>query len=134
MVHARLADGYTTEDLARSIAGVCYSPFHREGGFDTFEVALRNGEQVEKGAKLWDLHAPIEMVERHTEATGRVVEARTDELASRERAKDRDADFQRRLEDAHAARAREDQARDDEARRDEEATSMALAGLDGEEE
>lgn len=133
MVHSRLREGFTTLDLARAIAGVCYSPFHREGGYDTFEVALRNGQQVEKGAKLWDLHAPIEVVERHTAATGRVVEARTEELASRERERVRDADFERRVAEARAAREREQQARDEEERRDEQATAMALAGLDGEE-
>lgn len=129
MVRARLREGYEPEDLYQAIAGVCYSPFHQENGHDTFEVALRNGEQVEKGRRLWMLHAPIEFIEQHEQRTGERVASRSGELQARERERQRDVEFDKRLEQARAAQAAAEQARHEEESKDAEATALALAGL-----
>jgi len=90
---------------------------------------LRNGEQVEKGRRLWMRHAPIEVVEEHQRRTGERVDGRADELARRERVKSARDDYDDRLTRAADAYREAQQAREDEARRDEEATELAMAAM-----
>jgi hypothetical protein len=127
MVMARIREGYEEDDLYRAIAGVCYSPFHREGGYDTFEVALRNGEQVEKGIQLWKLHAPVDFIIQHEERTGETVETRTADVEAWQRREKADEEYARKLSKLQSRRDEEARARADEARRDEETTALALA-------
>lgn len=98
MVEKRIGEGYEIEDLYQAIAGVCYSPFHKEKGHDTFEVALRNGEQVEKGKAYWLTYAPIEFIEVYQKRTGRPVPAREEELVQRQSQRKREADQYARLQ------------------------------------
>lgn len=118
MVRARLREGFTRDDLHRAIAGVCYSPFHREGGYDTIEVAIRSEEQVEKGIRLWLLHAPIELVAQHEQRTGESTPERAEELATyRRREASKLRAVEREREGELCDRTREGEGRADEPRR-----------------
>jgi hypothetical protein len=130
MVKARIRDGYEVNDLYQAIAGVCYSPFHRENGHDTFEVAIRNGEQVEKGKRLWLLHAPIEYVRQYVERTGERVPAREAELASSDRTTAIDEDYRKRIELAKARQEEAEACKKKEEQRDMEMTEIAMSCLE----
>lgn len=130
MVMSRLREGYEPDNLFRAIAGVCHSPFHREGGYDTFEVALRNGEQVEKGMHLWQLHAPIEHIIRYEERTGETVKARAEDVREVKRQHEEDEDTARRVSALLAERAVEAEAEAEQARLDAETTELVQVGLD----
>jgi hypothetical protein len=108
MVKKRLQEGYSDDDLRRAIAGVCYSPFHREGGYDTIEVAIRSSEQVEKGIRYWLLYAPIEFIAQHELSTGIKVPERAEELSTYLR---RQAAAARAAEREKEAEQREKEAR-----------------------
>lgn len=58
-VKARLAEGYTAEELVSAVRGIAMSPFHmgdNPGGkrYDDITVALRDGAQVEKFRDLYE--------------------------------------------------------------------------------
>jgi len=130
-VRCRLFDGYSPFDLAQAIAGVCYSPFHVEGGYDTFEVALRNGEQVEKGKRLWLLHAPIDQVVKYEQRTGEKVQSRSQEVRALDRAKSIEDDFAKRLEETRLNAEHTTQVRQEEENLDDAATAAAMQELVG---
>jgi hypothetical protein len=126
-VRQRLREGYTPNDLARAVAGVCYSPFHREHGHDTFEVAMRNGEQVEKGIRLWVRYAPIELVQEYGRRTGEDISIRAAELRAMG-GQDALARRRQELEDERQAQAQQAQAQQD---LDDELTAMCLGEMGG---
>lgn len=60
-VSARLADGFTEEDLEQAIRGMALDSFLRGGNdrgkrYDTFEIAVRDGERVERYRDDWREH------------------------------------------------------------------------------
>lgn len=120
MVKGRLADGYKPDDLFRAIAGVCYSPFHVENGHDTFEVAIRNGQQVEKGIRLWCLHAHPSRIVDFQEKTGEIIEARQADVKRYLVQKKQEEENQKRLEALLAERAEQEKARQEEEQEEEE--------------
>jgi hypothetical protein len=135
MVKARLQEGYTQDDLHRAIAGVCYSPFHREGGHDTIEVAIRRAEQVEKGIRLWSLHAPIRFIAGYEQRTGIKIPERAEELATyyrREASKARAAEREKEAEQRE--KEREGEGQTGEPRRQKTAEELFAAAFKRREE
>ena len=125
MVKGRLAEGYKPDDLFRAIAGVCYSPFHVENGHDTFEVAIRNGTQVEKGIRQWCLHAHPSRILEFQERTGEIIEARQADVKKYLVQKKQQEDHEKRLAALIAERAEQEKARQKEKEEEDE----FMAGL-----
>lgn len=119
-VQARINEGYTPDDLCMAIAGVCYSPFHRDNGYNTFDVAIRNGVQVEKGIALWLRYAPINYILDYVRRTGETVPEREEELRVYRKKRTQHLDLQSKLD------------RVKEAHRAEEETRSVQSSLDAE--
>jgi hypothetical protein len=126
MITARFREGYSLEELRMSIAGHCYSPYHREHGYDTIELALRSGERIEKGVRLWQLYAPIEFVETYQRQTGTPITVRAEELAEREKQRVTEKEMAERLERTRLEREAEEQARLETARMEQELVDAIL--------
>lgn len=61
-IKARLAEGYTVDDLKRAIDGMHQSPFHqgendRGRRYDSLELAMRDGSKVRQFLELAEQHA-----------------------------------------------------------------------------
>lgn len=61
-IKARLAEGYTVDDLKRAIDGMHQSPFHqgendRGRRYDSLELAMRDGSRVRQFLELAEQHA-----------------------------------------------------------------------------
>jgi len=130
MVRARIRDGYHPEDLFRSIAGICYSDFHKENGHDTFEVALRNGEQVEKGIRQWMIHAPIQFIVAYEDKTGETIEARREEVRAWKRQHGLDKEHNERLQKLLEERRLEEEERQRTEAEEAEIFADVLRGLE----
>jgi len=121
-VQARINEGYTADDLCMAIAGVCYSPFHRDNGYNTIDVAIRNGVQVEKGIQLWFRYAPVKYIAEYVKRTGERVPEREDDLAAYRRDQRREAELKKQIERLEKQRQAEEETRLAEECLDEEYT------------
>jgi hypothetical protein len=115
MIRARLNEGYSTEDLFMAIAGITRSPWHRENGYDSFDLALRSSDRVEKAQILWHRHAPIARLVAHYAKRGEHPPLRSEEVEAYHARKDQAAYMQERLD-----RTRREQAAQAEAKRKQE--------------
>jgi len=122
LVRDRMAEGYTWEELAMAVAGIAYSPWHRDHGKDLFELAVGEG-QVDKAKGLWWSHAPVEVVRDYQERTGHTPPAREADLQA--------ADREDQVEEADRERwtrtSREAAKLQDTRRRQEEAQAAESA-------
>ena len=120
LVKERTAEGYSFEHMAKAIAGICYSQWHKEKGIDTFEMALGSG-RIDKSIGVWERCAPLERVLLSIEHTGRVPESRRQEVEQYFRDRDRDKrtleqdkKTKKKARELAEQRARETQARQDD--------------------